>query len=147
VPGVSVNIRPLATYLSITVTGDYSYEGLKDALLRVRHAVNDHQAQKMLIDCRGLRGNPSLRERFEMVALTLQLRINAILHGKPSRCRTAIVAAPPLAHPNGYGVRLLAERNLRITICETVDDAFTWLGISADTPRPQHPEGDRGAPA
>jgi hypothetical protein len=132
---MTVDIRQTPTHLHVTVSGDYSFEELKSAIVRVRQAQDDFQSSKVLIDCRSVAGNPGLRERFELVAFTLQLRINSILHGKPSNGLTAVVAKPPLLHPGRYGIRLLIERNLKMTVCNDIEEALDWLGVNA--PRPQ----------
>ena len=133
---MTVDIRQTPTHLHVTVSGGYNLEGMKNALLRIRQSADDYQSTKILIDCRGLAGDPSLRERFELVAFILQMRINAILHGKPSRVATAVVATPPLVHPGRYGLRLLVERNLKATICERLEDALAWLGVEMAAPTP-----------
>ena len=126
---VTVDIHPTPTHLLVTVSGDCDLEGLKNALVRTRQAADDYQSQTILIDCRGLTGNPTLRERFELVAFVLQQRITAILHGKPSTAVTAIVATPPLLHPGRYGIRLLIERNMNLAVCADVEEALGWLGV------------------
>lgn len=126
---ITIDIRPLPTHLHVTVAGEYTLGGTKDALLRIRQSVDDYMSTKVLIDSRGVVGDPSLRERFELVTFILQMRIRAILHGKPSNAATAIVGTPPLMHPARYGIRLLLERNVKITICGTVEEALAWLGV------------------
>ncbi|HTY70568.1 MAG TPA: STAS/SEC14 domain-containing protein [Alphaproteobacteria bacterium] len=133
---INIDIRATPTHLHVTLDGQYTLHDLKTALTRVRQGVDDYQSTKLLVDCRGVTGDPSLRERFEIVAFVLQQRINAILHGKPVNVPTAIVGARPLLHPGRYGIRLLAERGLRLMICEDMAEALAWLGLEA---QPQHP--------
>jgi len=133
---VIVDLNPVPTHLQVTLTGEYTLEGFKSALVRIRQSADDYQSQKILIDCRGLAGNPSLRERFEVVAFVLQQRITAILHGKPSKVATAIVATPPLLHPGRYGIRLLIERNMNLTVCAEIEEALTWLGVETQARQP-----------
>ncbi len=140
---VTVDIHPTPTHLRVTLTGEYTLEGLKNALARTRQAIDDYQSRKILVDCRGVTGNPSLRDRFELVAVVLQQRINAMLHGKPSKAATAIVATPPLLHPGRYGIRLLIERNMRLTVCTNIEQALAWLDVEATPPPPS--DGAPGA--
>jgi hypothetical protein len=133
---VTSDIRQTPTHLHVTVTGAYTLQGIKDVLMRIRQAADDYQSTRILVDCRELTGDPPLRERFEIVAFVLQQRINAILHGKPSRVATAIVARRPLVHPGRYGLRLLVERNLKATICEDMAEALAWLGVEVQPSEP-----------
>ncbi|MBV8534798.1 MAG: STAS/SEC14 domain-containing protein [Alphaproteobacteria bacterium] len=131
-----IDIRATPTHLHVTLEGQYTFDDLKTALIRVRQGVDDYQSAKLLIDCRGVTGDPSLRERFELVAFVLQQRITAILHGKPVNVRTAVIGARPLLHPGRYGIRLLAERGLRLMICEDEAEALAWLGLEAEPALP-----------
>ncbi|HTP82275.1 MAG TPA: STAS/SEC14 domain-containing protein [Alphaproteobacteria bacterium] len=133
---MTIDIRAVPTHLHVTLGGQYTFDDMKTALIRVRQSVDDYQSAKLLIDCLGMVGDPSLRERFELVAFVLQQRINAILHGKPVNVPTAIVGARPLLHPGRYGIRLLVERGLRLMICEDKAEALAWLGVEA---QPQEP--------
>lgn len=139
---LNLDLRPTPTYLHATLSGEYTYDEIKHALTSIMSAAYEHPQLKLLIDCLAVTGNPTLRERFDLVALALQQRINAILNGKLPRVMTAIVAVPPFAHPNRYAVRLLLERNLKITICERVDDALTWLGVLPAEDRANPGSGD-----
>ena len=141
---LTVDLHPSPSHLRATLAGDYSYEELKSALGTIMAAAYEHPSLKLLIDCLGVTGNPTLRERFDLVAFALQQRINAILNGKPPRIATALVAAPPFAHPNRYAVRLLIERNLKITVCDRMEDALAWLGIPLEAPTS---DGDAGSAA
>jgi hypothetical protein len=128
----TVDIRPLTTHLHATITGEYVDDDVKRVVASIMNAAHNQPVPKILIDCRDLTGNPSLRQRFELVAFVLQLRINGIIDGHRPRYRTAIVARPPLAHPNRYGIRLLVERRLNVTICERLEEALAWLEIESD---------------
>ena len=128
----TVDIRPMPGYLHATVSGDYGVEATKDAITRILAAAHAHPTSKILIDCSGYRGCPTLGERFQVVGHVLQLRITSMLHGQPGRYQTAVVGSPPLVHPAAYGVRLLAERSLKVAICATLEDALDWLGVTAE---------------
>lgn len=126
---VTVDLRAMPSYLCATVTGEFVVDDIKTVLTRIVNGAYDQRTQNILIDCRGLTGDPSIRERFEVVAFVFQLRINAIFAGQRPKYRTAIVATAPAVHPNRYGVRQLVERKLNVTICERPEDALAWLGV------------------
>ena len=135
---LTLDLHPLPDYVHATLSGEYTYDELKQAIGKMMTTAYEQPlpGHKLLVDCLGITGNPTLRERFDLVAFALQQRINAILNGKRPRVVTAVVAAPPFAHPNRYGIRLVIERNLKITVCATVEEAQTWLGVD-----------NRGSPA
>ena len=130
----TIDLRPMPGYLHAVVSGEYELEATKDVITRVITAAHGHPSSNILIDCRDYQGNPTLGERFSVISHVMELRIKSMLRGQPARYRTAIVGAPPLLHPARYGVRMLAELNLRISIWETVEEALAWLGVAADQP-------------
>ncbi len=134
--GLAINLRLTPTHLHVTVTGEYTDEDAKIVLARVTAAAHAQDSRNILIDCLGVTGDLSMRQRFELAASVLQMRITSLLHGQPARYRTAVVAKPPLVHPNRYLIRLLVERNMRITVCDSVEEALAWLGTGAQAPQP-----------
>lgn len=137
----NLDLRPMPDYLHAILTGEYEIEATKDAITRVVAAAHAQPSSSILLDCRGYQGHPTLPERFSIISHVMELRIKSMLQGQPARYRTAIVGAPPLLHPARYGVRMLAELNLRISIWETPEEALAWLGIAAD-PRNAATGGD-----
>lgn len=127
----TVDIRAMPGYLHATVRGEFEVEGAKDAITRISTAAHAQPSSNILIDCRGYHGNPTLGERFSVVCHVIEMRIKSMLSGQPAHYRTAIVGTPPLVHPAGYGVRLLTERRLKVTVCRTMEEALAWLGVSA----------------
>lgn len=132
----TLDLRPMPGYLHAILNGEYELEATKDAVARVVAAAHGQPSSNILIDCRGYQGSPTLPERFSIISHVMELRIKSMLQGQPARYRTAIVGAPPLLHPARYGVRMLAELKLRISIWETVDEALAWLGVAADQQSP-----------
>ncbi len=133
---VAVDIRPEPDYLHSAMIGEFTVDEVKHGLSSIVEAADRHQRLNVLIDCSRLNGDPSLKERFELVSYAFQLRVNRLLRGHRPRLRTAIVAVPPLLHPNRYAIRLLVERNMNVTIVEQMDDALTWLRMPSDTAKP-----------
>jgi hypothetical protein len=128
--GIAVDIRPTPACLYATLTGDFEDDDAKRALARIIESARPQRIPRILIDCRALYGDLSLSQRFGIASFALQLRINAILAGRsPVPFRTAIVAVPPLAHPNAHFVRFLNERNVSISLHGTMDEALAWLGL------------------
>ncbi len=119
-------------YMHATVSGAYELEATKDVITRVVAAAHAQPGSNILIDCRNYQGTPTLGERFSIISHVMELRIKSMLQGQPARYRIAIVGAPPLLHPARYGVRMLAELRLRISIWESVEEALKWLGIEAE---------------
>jgi len=122
--------------MHVTATGEYTDEDAKILLARIATAAHAQDSPNILIDCLDLRGSLSMRQRIELAASVLQMRINSLLHGQPTRYRTAVVARPPLAHPHRHFLRLLVERNMRVAVCDTVEEALAWLGIGAQPSQP-----------
>lgn len=145
---MTADIRALPTHLHAIVRGEFAKEPACDILTRVSEAANSQPTLNILLDTRETVGNPTLRQRFEVVTHAIQIRINSLLRGGRGQFRTAIVGRPPLVHPNGYGARLLTEHNMKVAIFETPEAAYAWLGIG-DHDRVSAPaaETQPGAPA
>ena len=137
---MTADIRALPAHLLATVRGEFAEDAACDIITRIMEAAHNQPTPNILIDVRAVAGDPTLRQRFAVVAHTLQLRINSMLRGRPARYRTAIVGQPPLVHPGGYGARLLNEHSLKVTICDTLEGAYAWLGIDQDVAAPQPAE-------
>jgi hypothetical protein len=39
-------------------------------------------------------------------------------------------------HPGRYGIRLLIERNMSLTVCAEIEEALAWLGVEAQPGQP-----------
>ena len=129
---VGVDIHPESDYLHSALVGDFTVDGVNDGVASIVEAADQHQLLNVLLDCLHLSGDPSLKERFDLVSYALQLRVKRLLQGRRPRLRIAVVAVPPLMHPNHYIVRFLAERNMNITIVEDVESALAWLRAPAN---------------
>lgn len=145
---MTADIRALPTHLHATVCGEFAEQPACDILTRIGVAANNQATLNIVIDMRKTTGNPSLRQRFEVVAHAIQMRINSLLRGGRGKFRTAIIGHPPLVHPNGYGARLLTEHNMKVAIFETPEAAYAWLGIDGhDTTAPSRIDDQPGASA
>lgn len=145
---MTADIRALPTHLHATVRGEFASDAACDILTRIGDAANNQPTLNVLMDMRETTGNPTLRQRFEVVTHAIQMRINSLLHGGRGKFRTAIVGHAPLVHPNGYGARLLNEHNMKVAIFDTPEAAYAWLGISDhDTASARTATDQPGAPA
>jgi hypothetical protein len=133
----TVDLQALPTHLHATITGVWDEGDVKDILTRIFDAAHAQTTNKILMDCLGIAGEPSLRQRVDLALHALHLRVTALLTGRPARYATAIVAMPPLAHPRRHGLRILIERNLKVTIVETLDQAYAWLEVPAPSQTPE----------
>ena len=126
---VSVDLKPMPDYLHATLSGDYTAADFNDALSRVFDAAHEHRQVKLLIDCRGVTGGPTLEERYGLGQFFADMLLRDLAEGRSLGLSIAAIATPPLAHPERIGIKHLVDRGLNVAIHETDEDARAWLGV------------------
>lgn len=127
---VTVEIQPRNGYLNAIVAGEFDFPSARDAYLRILREAVACRLLKVLIDCRGLEGNPSLTERLDLGKLYTDQRFEALLVGEPTSHQIAFVAPAPLVHPDMPGIALSNQRGGNSMGFEQVEDALNWLGVA-----------------
>lgn len=116
--------------LKVNAAGEFSLEEAKRAFLEMLEAVARHQAKKVLLDGRNVKGEPEDLERFyygefaaaETTRLVKEHRIVP---------RFAYVINEPLRDPQRFGETVAVNRGMNIKIFETPEDAFEWLELTS----------------
>jgi hypothetical protein len=122
-------IRFESGVLKVQAQGEFSLREAKRAFLELLEAVVEHHAEKVLLDGRKVKGTPREFERFlygefaahETMSLVYEHRIVP---------RFAYVLDEPLRDPGRYGEIVAVNRGMIIKTCETLEEAFEWLGLS-----------------
>jgi hypothetical protein len=127
---VTVDLKPMPDYLHATLSGEYADEEIRRVLKRIDDAANAQRVLKILMDCRDLIGSPTFEQRFALGQFFTDLRVQALAEGKTVGYTMAIVATPPLSHPDRTAIKPLLDRGLKVTVCETMEEALAWLEVA-----------------
>jgi hypothetical protein len=84
---------------------------------------------KILVDCRGLSGNPPKHDRQEFGKYAVSLRFEALMAGRISGYEVAFLAHPPVMDPNRLALQEARSRGLKSMVFEKDENALTWLGV------------------
>jgi hypothetical protein len=119
-------IRQAADHTWVDVVGEFDLVESKQMLAAVIDAAVAHNQNKVLLDCREVKGTPSTFERLELADSVARLyhqeRCGAIL-------RFAIVGVEPMVDPDRFGQTVAQNRGLPIRITTDMQEALAWLGI------------------
>jgi hypothetical protein len=127
------DIRPMTTHMYARLTGEFDFEEFKKIYERVADAAHQHKLLKILLDGREVTGDLSVTERLHLGKFFATHRSQALFEGKTSGYRLAIVALPPLIHPQKIGMYEVRNRDLPTDIFERIEDAMTWLELEANS--------------
>lgn len=97
----------------------------------------DGGCERMLLDVRGVEGDPSLFERYDFASCVARQN-TALLVDEDAAMRVALVGTVPLIDPGRFGEMVATNRGARVKVVTDVDEAFRWFGISP----PADPSGD-----
>jgi stage II sporulation SpoAA-like protein len=117
-----------AGLLEVEVSGQFSLEEAKRNFLETLEGVGRHGATKVLIDGRGLKGDPEVMERFFYgeFAATETARA-AGERNLPRVPRFAYVLEEPVLDPRRFGETVASNRGMIIKVFDNREEALEWL--------------------
>jgi hypothetical protein len=122
-------VDPRDGYLSITLPAYESPEKKKAQIAAVYDAVNEHDARRLLIDCRQTK-------RLIPVLDLYDLCLHMVTTFGPVDVRIAVLASPEAAYPDRFGENVLRNRGLDlIRFLEDEHTTVEWL-LSDSKARP-----------
>lgn len=124
-------ICPEAGFLKIGAMGEFSLDEAKRTFLEMLEAVARYKMTKVLIDGRGLLGEPETMERFYYGEFTAQTVAEFADRGVVSRTtQFAYVLEEPVLDPQRFGETVAVNRGMFVKVCDNLEDAVGWLGIA-----------------
>jgi hypothetical protein len=117
-------------YLSITLPAYESPEQKKAQIAAVYDAVHEHNARRLLVDCRATK---RLIPVFDLYDLCLSM---VSMFGSRD-IRIAVLASPEATYPDRFGENVVRNRGLDlIRFTEDEHDTLQWLLAERKTRRP-----------
>jgi hypothetical protein len=125
-----VKITALPDVLIVRVEGEFELEEAKRNVVGIVASIDEHDSDKILIDGRGVSGNPTLIERFyygEFVAEVVRQRRERSIEEKSHRF--AYLLHEPTLDPLRFGETVMVNRGVTMKAVDNLDEAAKWLGL------------------
>ena len=116
-------------FLQVNVMGDFSLEEAKTTFIEMLEAVAHNKVRKVLLDGRGLVGNPQTIERFIYGEFAAQSVAQFSPRGVSPATKFAYVLGSPVLDPGRFGETVAVNRGMLVKVFENLPDALSWLGI------------------
>lgn len=115
--------------LDVEIRGEFSLDEAKRSFLETLDSVGRHGSTKVLIDGRGVKGEPEVMERFLYGEFAASETARAAReHKMPRVPRFAYVLERPVLDPGRFGENVAANRGMIIKVFENRQEAIEWLG-------------------
>ncbi len=116
-------------YLCAHVTGEFFLAEANDCVVSIFEAVAQHGLQKVLVDCRQLKGEPTTLERFVHSTFAVREMGRFADAGVLRGTRFAYVGNEPLIDRNRFGETVAVNRGLNVKVSLSKQEALQWLEI------------------
>ena len=133
--GLRLKISTESRFLRVKVTGNFSLFEAKRNFITVLKAVARTKARSVLLDGRGIAGNPSMIERFYYGTFAAESVGKFTARGVSRATRFAYVLEEPVLDPRRFGETVAVNRGMWIKVFDNENDALAWLGIPQPRPR------------
>jgi len=117
------------TYLYLFLEGEFDIEEIPWISDQILDSCARHQGTKILLDQRGLSGNPTAMERFRMATVFTAKFIQARLTNRIPACVFAMVGQEPMVDPKRFGETVALNRGIPIKVFTDFQEALRWLGV------------------
>jgi len=124
---VKVTVEPRV--IRVTSSGHFTLAEAEKTFLDVIAAVALHKADKVLLDGRKVKGEPTIIQRFyysDFAARTVAEY--AAESGNPAP-QFAYVLKEPVLDPNRFGEKVARNRGMNIRVFDDLEKALTWLEL------------------
>jgi hypothetical protein len=116
-------------YLRVRVTGEFSLPEANDCVVAIFEAIAQDGVQKVLVDCRQLKGEPTTMERFVHATFAVREMERFSTAGVFRGTRFAYVGNEPLIDRSRFGETVAVNRGLNVKVSLSLEGALQWLKI------------------
>jgi hypothetical protein len=118
---------PQPNYLRISLEGEWDNGAVGETSDRILELCQKNRARRVLFDVRGLRGNPSILERFNMATQFSMRYLKARMADRIPPCRFAVVGNHPLVHSRRFEETVGVNNGLPVRTFTDLKQALAWL--------------------
>ena len=128
-----LSIRVELGLLRAIVTGEFSTEEAERTLLEVIDALEPNKIERVLVDGRGVTGEPNMFQRFlygefAASAVARYVREHRVAH-EP---QFAYVLQEPVLDPGRFGETVAVNRGMWVKVFDNFEEALSWLEQAGD---------------
>ena len=116
-------------FIRVHMTGEFSLTEANDCVVSIFEAVAQHGLQKVLVDCRRLKGEPTTMERFAHATFAVRQLDRFVDVGVFRGTRFAYVGHEPLIDRDRFGETVAVNRGLNVKVSLSEQEALDWLEI------------------
>jgi hypothetical protein len=127
---IVLEISAESGFLHVGAWGKVSLAEAKRTFTEILGAVARNKVSKVLIDGRGLSGNPQIIERFYFGKFAAQTVMDFVDRGVSRYTQFAYVLEVPVLDPKRFGETVAVNRGMCVKVFDNLNDAYEWLGIA-----------------
>jgi hypothetical protein len=116
--------------LRASITGNFSLAEAKKTFIEILEAVGRNKVEKVLVDGRGITGNPNTMERFDYGEFIAETLGRFTVYGVSRSTRFAYVLEEPVRDPERFGETVAVNRGMDVRTFYNDEDALAWLRTS-----------------
>ena len=117
-------------FLYVRAKGEFSLAEAQENFMAMLQAVAQHKVKKVLMDGRGVTGDPETLERFLYGEFAAESVAKFTKHGVALSTQFAYVLEEPVLDPDRFGETVAVNRGLIIKVFDALEDARQWLQIA-----------------
>jgi hypothetical protein len=125
--GIMLKISAESGFLRINALGNFSLEEAKRTFIEILGAVARSKVEKVLIDGRGVAGDPEVMERFYYGEFVAENVGRFTAHGVSSSTRFAYLLDEPMRDPGRFRENVAVNRGVFLQTFDNDQDALAWL--------------------
>ena len=115
-------------------TGQFSLAEAERKFLKVVEEVERHKVGKVLLDGRGVDGDPKAIERFYYSEFAARVVAEYVVRNGCASPEFAYVLHVPMLSPDRFGETVAVNRGMRMKVFDNLEEAHAWLGIGIPEP-------------
>jgi hypothetical protein len=125
--GMLVKTSAEPGFLRVNGAGDFSLAEAQRTFIEILEAVARSKTDKVLVDGRGITGDPQTMERFYYGEFAAEMLGKFTARGVSRSTRFAYVLHEPLRDPERFGENVAVNRGVDVRTFDNDHDALAWL--------------------
>jgi hypothetical protein len=125
---ISFNIESKLSYLLVSCAGTYDGLSALDIYQQIFRTAADQSLSRILIDCRKVKGDISVLERYITSKYVAELCLKYIT---TIRFKISLVGEEPPVDPERFGETVARNRGVDVLVTTDLAEAYSWLGIES----------------
>ena len=129
---ISFSIESKVSYLHVSCAGTYDRLSVMDMYQQILRTAADQNLSRILIDCRKVKGDISVLERYITSTYGAELCLKYIT---TIRFKISMVGEEPPLDPERFGETVARNRGVDVLVTTELEEAYNWLGIEPTSNR------------